>query len=779
MIISPSRSSFKGTLLFLFLIAVLPFIAFVLVSLFFFLPTRQSSIIMQRSLPFMRKLTGALKNRLGTAGVVGSSSVQKNKPGTPMRRRGRKNSEVSLIQSLPDTALEDWENASTIDSSAALVPKAVEVPKNHSVNLPVPVEVLTLKNDLHSPPASTTRRVRSTTRRKKQKGMSMASSVNSVRFKNQVQDKLRQSAKEMSSGSMFWITRPQALRTSNTAIRPGEQPTIIHLSVELVVPLLCLSQEDQTRLMDEFPPFFGTGVGILSERKKWKVVTAERLVRFLNPTDEDRALFLDVEIAKELGISYHPNKAIDIRGESSVAVYNACQLEDPYMGEPEKGVAINAVTGKRFSQPAHDILLAVGLLRGYISPMWVSEKQFRYLNLELNADRATEGVLVADMRGLVVPLSALPPPCIRLLLQLLKEKHKDAGNSDLFYLFGPNGWEASRTRVMVKHMAAIEDRKYPWFFVMVREFAYQFPKLGASLFLSSRRVKPFGRLFIEKASIEADAQLQEAKLLAEKEAAEKGKKKKKTGKKKDEARVGPPVLANSLLFVKKVKMWNQKEVRCFFAEDATMRRYYNAGCMKKPHLVVPSVRSIALMNGRLLGRRDEAILRTQAIKYKFSSPLWLNKFTAERMGVGILPKEEKKFATIGVAGLEMAGQEQEGFYNIDDFPNSDTILSVFPKSSKSTHFMLDSKWRPVMSLQKQAFLTSLKRENPLWVSVSECVMSGFEPYPGTALTTFPRVVAKDTTVAPRKQLYNSQQTTDPVRVIGLSTYLTRPQGVSL
>lgn len=47
----------------------------------------------------------------------------------------------------------------------------------------------------------------------------------------------------------------------------------------------------------------------------------------------------------------------------------------------------------------------------------------------------------------------------------------------------------------------------------------------------------------------------------------------------------------------------------FFAQDATLRRYYNAMCMTKPYLAVPSVRAVAFVNGRPVGHRDEMMLR--------------------------------------------------------------------------------------------------------------------------------------------------------------------------
>lgn len=615
----------------------------------------------------------------------------------------------------------------------------------------------------------------------KHPGMHMYSSVNQRRFSMMVQDKLRQATEAMGSESMYWITRAQALRTSNALVLPGERPTVIHLDVATVIPLLSLSKATQEELLDNYPPFFGFGVGILSDRNKWKVVTAHRLIQLLNAKNEDRVLYVDTRRADILGLKYKPKDVVDVRKASAVEVYNSTQLDDPYKGEPQRGVALNGITGKRFSQPAHDILLAVGLLRGYISPMWVPERQMKYLNVEIKKECVKDGVMSCDMTGLIVPLSSLPKPCIALLLRLLKRKYPDAFKCDLFFLFGVNQWEASRSRVLVKHMAALEEIRYPYFFVNVQEFVFQFPAHGLELYKAMKHLKPYGRAYIEAAA---------KKFYAEQaEATKSGKKKSSassssSSKKKNPADPVLEVLPSSLLFVRKEKLWDGKEVRCFFAEDATMRRFYNACCMTKPFLLFPSVRAIGILNGRLVGRRDETVLHMHALRHRFSSPLWLTKRMAEKMGVGILYRERKKFAVIGPGAVGEEGgvsSYSEGFYNIEEFSNNEAILSMFPKASKNRHFILDGKWRPVMGNFRQTYLSSLNYSSTLWISMNECLMSGFEPDPSATRHHFPNPKAGraegkgQPTIVP---IYNSQQTTDPVRVIGLSTFFTRPQGTS-
>ncbi|KEG10589.1 hypothetical protein DQ04_03531000 [Trypanosoma grayi] len=528
---------------------------------------------------------------------------------------------------------------------------------------------------------------------------------------------------------------------------------MIHLNVEKVIPFTVLPKNVQKRIMDEHPPFFGSGVGILSTRMKWKAVTAERLLRLLNEREEDRALYIDTSIAHELGVKVDAKYAIDIRKQSSISVFSAEQLDDPYKGEPQKGVALNAVTGKRLGQPAHDILLAVGIMRGYISPMWIGEKQLKHLNLEVRKGREKEGVLAPNMTGLIVSLSQIPNDAQRELLKELRDAHPDAFGYDLYFLYNVNGWEVMRSRVLVKQMAAVNDPKYPYHFVNIRDLGLQKIKYAKFADACQRMLKPLGM------------NLPEAKLSQD------------DGSDTVTRESGALVVQNFVSPDEGNK--NDAPGVAFFAEDATLRRYYNAVCVTKPYLAVPAVRSVAILNGKLIGRRDEVKLRNFALKHKLSSPIWVTPVGARRMGVGIEKKYLNRYVMIGAGAEEDIGEEPvEEFYNLDDFVNPEEVLQIFPKKSKSAHFMLDSKWRPVLGKQRQEYLSSLKRSTPLWVSVSECLMSGFETKVGSQPLSFPSR-KKSSASAGGQKLYNSQFTTDPVRVIGMATVYTRPQGTTL
>lgn len=618
----------------------------------------------------------------------------------------------------------------------------------------------------------------------------MLSSVTNVPFSSEYQSKLNATAKTQLYSSRYWVTQPQAARTCNATILPGESPTVIYQNVEKVVPLSSLSNATQRRVLDEYPPFFGFGVGILSTRKKWQSVSSERLNRLLNVNNAEQALFLDVRTATMLKIKFNPSSVVDVRRASSITLYNAEQLDDPYKGEPQRGLAINAITGKRFAQPAHDILLGVGILRGYTSPMWVGETQLKFLNLELRpCVTARDGVVAPNMMGMIVSLSILPPACQRELFAEFKKMHPQHANSEAYFLYNVNQWELTRSRGLVRHMAAVHPTKYPHHFVNLRDLRVQKPHYAELVDGLTQSTYPIGPQSLDS---DEDAAKKTGKGTRRKlprgreKRLNRGAAEKLAADREEEGKDAMSYNAESDLVLQFSK--KKFSIPYFFAEDATMRRYYNAVCMTKPHLAVPSARPIAIVNGRLLGHRDEGLLRNFALKHKLSSPIWVTESGAKRLGVAILPSREKSFAIVGAAVAAAlntldsfdgkgASAHAEKFFNIDDFSNPGAILSVFPKTSKEVHFMLDSKWRPVLGKQRQTYLSSLGRRTPLWVSMNECLMSGFEPIPTATALTFPTPTISENTLGVK--LYNSQYTTDPIRVIGLSTMLTRPQGLSI
>ena len=95
-------------------------------------------------------------------------------------------------------------------------------------------------------------------------------------------------------------------------------------------------------------------------------------------------------------------------------------------------------------------------------------------------------------------------------------------------------------------------------------------------------------------------------------------------------------------------------------------------------------------------------------------------------------------------------------------------------------------WRPVVAPGKISALNKLKRNAPLWISETEVSMSGFQVKPGakrykllggicgrkpqSGATGAERIVAG-------RQVFNAEQTSDPVRANALATFLVRNKGM--
>ncbi len=223
---------------------------------------------------------------------------------------------------------------------------------------------------------------------------------------------------------------------------------------------------------------------------------------------------------------------------------------------------------------------------------------------------------------------------------------------------------------------------------------------------------------------------------------------------------------------------------------ATKREFYNIEEMLKPHLAVSPNRSIAIVNGRLAGKREELRLKLHGIQNKFYSPLWLTARTAANMGVGI----KKNAKPISLERSSSKGSMT--LYNIDDFTRPGSILKdKCEKLVKSrVHMVLDSEWKNVLGRHKLAALNSCNRSSNLWVAASEVVIAGYTLKQGAqpvVLGTRGSVITErgaqkdeedddedeeEEECESSRLLYNSMDTTDPVRVMALSPYYSRPQG---
>lgn len=583
--------------------------------------------------------------------------------------------------------------------------------------------------------------------------------------------------------SPYWCTLAQARRSLNVDVRPGEKPIKIFLAVEEVVPFRTLPANVARMILDEHPPYFASGVGILSEKFKWNSVLAARLVHRLNPESEERVLFIEKKFAAALGAEFLPSEVSDIRNESTVFVFNGDQLMDPFRALPVRGVAMDANTGKRVHQPAHDMLLAVGLMRGYTSPYWISEKNLSSLHVSLTPSGKSRGVAVSTLQGDVVSLLHLQKELPALGKKLkakfmsLPHHHRLADGSQV-YLYGVTGWEQSKSRVIGKALLQLLEPSEvsltdPNLFVNLRDLQVNPPLLGNE---DTTTTSAF-----------SDDELKKLKTIT-------------------------PVVS---------------------LDEVTRKVYYNAQETTHPHYIAPPNRPIAVVNGRLAGSSSEATLRRAALTRKFSSPLWLTERGAKLCGVDILPSERRRGTALSPKFRR--GSVNDQFVNVDDIEGGErAVLRVFPLSESSSssllrgsrrrfkkkgasstapptrqvHRMLVSGgWRVVLGTHKQKFLRSLNRTRPLWISMTEIIMSGLQVKPQVSPASFGisrrsgksslssqdaegDVDGEDSAggsaegsnssttgeLKGSKVVYNSQQTTDPVRVVGVSHYFHRPQG---
>lgn len=694
----------------------------------------------------------------------------------------------------------------------------------------------------------------------------MESSVTKDPFPPAAQVILNNIAHERGYKSPYWFTLAQCRRSLGAKLRPHETPTFITLAVQSVIPFASLPKDVQERIADQHPAYFAGGVGILSHRYKWNAVLAKRLVQQLNPEDAPRAFYVDVEFAQEtLKITPAAKDVIDIRAQSSVWLYNGDQLKDPFKAAPAQGVALNALTGRRIGQPGHDILLAAGILRGYTSPYWVAEAQIPKLSAVLTTAGVASGVAVPTLTGTVVPLAAVTDDALReqlrlelfgafhlwgknldgdvplRLLELVQECRRSESTSTAsstsslpssppssslvaeprspitrtassnvkelegivkkclerhptWLLFGANGWEATRSEVLVRAMfrlchvfeaaTAVNSTSTVGFsnaidkfaYVNLEEIALRYPEHEATIHAILGCTATAG--------VHVDG------------AADDSRRGTKT--------VPPPSPPQT----------PAATVPSFHLEVVTRRTYYNAAAFEMPHYIAPLTRPIAIVDGKLAGRKAESALRHHALLRQFSSPVWVTRRGAKLLGVTIDPK-----ATGFSLPTNGEGVGSNGFYNIDDVTDRAALLNLYPVDARYLrpgslrHMMLfNGSWKPVFGVKRKKLLTSYGRKTSLWVSTSEVIMGGLsikpgarQPYNAMASSTTSRSKAAATSAKQEAQseasngqvegedeaddgatadddewgskrlIFNSEETSDPVRVVGLTAYYARPQ----
>jgi hypothetical protein len=682
----------------------------------------------------------------------------------------------------------------------------------------------------------------------------MESSVTKDPFPKAAQDTLLEVAKCHQYRSPYWFTLAQCKRSLGATLLPNAQPTLITLAVQAVIPFDVLPKDMQDTIVDQHPAYFASGVGILSHRFKWNAVLAKRLVQQLNPHNRDRAFYVDVAFATEtLRITPDPKDIVDITAQSSVLVYNGDQLTDPFKAAPCHGIALNALTGRRLGQPGHDILLAVGILRGYVSPYWVTASQISKLNATLSSAGKESGVYVPTLVGTVVPLadikdeglrktmrkqlyaafhlwgrsleSDLPPRLVAFITswglstgptagkRIRDDDHisnttggdvpsspysseetallmkaldtlvcKSFMTHPLWLLYGANGWEALRSEAIIRAMFTVTFQEN----VTSKSLANPIAGFTASLKTASgteRSIEVIDKFTFVNLEDTAARCTEYASAVEE-------------------------TLAQLRRSATGVGEATHPNNRSFLLQNVTKRQYFNAAAFEAPHYIAPTTRPIAIVNGKLAGQRTESFLRHHALKNKFSSPVWLTRRGAKMLGVSILP------SAVGFLppSSSSRGAGHVEFYNIDDVEDKQALMRLYPIAAKhlkpgtTRHMMLENgAWKPMYGAKRTRILSAHGRAISLWLSVSEVILSGVKlsrdavAYPAVASNAKRKpsskadalsveeddidsgdasrdeVDADGEPIESRHLLYNSEETSDPVRVIGLTCFYARPQ----
>lgn len=254
--------------------------------------------------------------------------------------------------------------------------------------------------------------------------------------------------------SKFWVTGSQAVRLCGTKPKRGQIPAQIKLASEAVFELH--GQSAHTRaLLEAHPPYFGSGVGIFTDGK-WREVRQGAIVKKLNPRGEQRKLFIDRDTAEDLGFAGKREPVVLSGGY--ISLFHASQLEEPERCVPPLGLAINPATGRRWAQPAHDVLLSASILRGHVNPFWITKRQAqRYFKVDIVHPERT--VTTPTRVGRFVPINTLPRADRSRLLSKLDATAHDSSVS----IFEHQSWlavdspAASQALSAHKHWISVDD----------------------------------------------------------------------------------------------------------------------------------------------------------------------------------------------------------------------------------------------------------------------------------------------------------------------------------
>ena len=550
----------------------------------------------------------------------------------------------------------------------------------------------------------------------------MLSPVSGRPFTLVTQGVLRQHANKKKFSSPYWVTAGQASRVFGTIPAFGQQPVSTFFGVRAVYKLSDIATEQAAYIMRTSPPYFNDGVGVLAgDTGDWKLIGQNELrQRLLDEAGDERPLFVDEAYVKQKGLNIvtasQPTVVSDF---CRISLYNADQMIQPMRCKPLRGLAISAATGMRFPQPAHDTLVSAAVLFGCVSPLWMTKSQaVKLFHTRLVYRR---GVDVPTARGLAAPLVCLPPS-IQQVIQGRPLVDQVAHSN--FWLYSHTGWMELRQTSFGRHtvltaMSKIQAAK----------------NLGAN-----------GNLWVDLNVLDSCLE--------------------------DQATTAALLFQDEYIDMPLVSI-----------TDLSHQTFYNVECAENPSACCPKSQPMIIANGRpAVHYERESLLKSILAKEKrYTSPIWLDSKHAKLLGVAI--KDEELDSGL-IRSRHYVYPVQE-FYGLSDFTDQEAVFREFPFSgadihgkpgsvpAAEQHQMLYVSWRPVVGTARLSFLDSVHamRPNPsrLWISRSDSVHFTKYLKRGAVMHSFPP--PKECRVG--RPLYNSEQTTDPVRVLALSRFRTK------
>jgi len=260
----------------------------------------------------------------------------------------------------------------------------------------------------------------------------------------------------------YFVTATQAKNLCNTEVKPGVEGISIKAGTTHVYPVESLPLEAQKELLKRFPPYFGVGVGVLIDGM-WSQVKNSTICATLNPQNQQRKLFVDATTAESYLDGGYFNSASVIEmadAELKTVLYHSSQCKHPHRVAPPRGLAINPAVGVRFPQPMHSKLVAAGLVKNFLSPMWATRPQLeRFFRVKLRKDAVP--VKAAQREGTAINVACLPGTIAEALKRHAPFPARAAEEGSM-RLFDCGHWQRTMRSGILTEFLKFSQKKTAW-----------------------------------------------------------------------------------------------------------------------------------------------------------------------------------------------------------------------------------------------------------------------------------------------------------------------------